>query len=158
LPFLIPHFLYLGATNYVVAQHGGYSLLGPASLSAPGYSLTPAAPGEAIILYGVGFGMPGGGVTAVSLTQSGVLPSPPSYTVGGKPATTLFAGLISPGLYQINLAVPNPTSTGERDRGRPVAPLHLVQARGGLTWMRKANAQLRERSSPEESSVKSAKD
>jgi uncharacterized protein (TIGR03437 family) len=110
-----PSFLHFGATNYVVAQHGGYSLLGPLSMSAPGYPFTPAAPGEPIILYGVGFGVPPGGVAAGSLTQSGVLPSLPSCTLGGRPAAILFAGLISPGLYQINLGVPNPMPAGDAD-------------------------------------------
>jgi uncharacterized protein (TIGR03437 family) len=37
----------------------------------------------------------------------------PVITVGGIPATVQFAGLISPGLYQFNIAVPASATNGD---------------------------------------------
>ena len=52
-----PSFLHVGATRYVLAQHADYGLVGPPSMSVPGYVFTPASPGETIILYAVGLGL-----------------------------------------------------------------------------------------------------
>jgi len=41
-----PSFLLLGATRYIVGQHADYSLVGPSSMSVPGYPFTPARPGR----------------------------------------------------------------------------------------------------------------
>jgi hypothetical protein len=49
-----PSFPLVGTTRYLVATHADYSLIGPTSLSVPGYSFTPVKPGETIILYGFG--------------------------------------------------------------------------------------------------------
>ena len=51
-----PSFLLDGATAYITATHLDYSLVGPTGLY-PGYT-TPASPGEVIVLYAVGFGLP----------------------------------------------------------------------------------------------------
>ena len=89
---------------YVVAVHSDYSLLGPTSLY-PGLS-TPAKPNEPVSLYAVGFGLPTAALSNGSSSQSGSLATLPVCTVGGNPAAVSFAGLISPGLYQINLTIP----------------------------------------------------
>jgi len=100
-------FFYFGATAYIAALHTDYSLLGPASMSVPGVPFTPARSGETIILYGSGFGATvGGTLIEGASTQSGTLPSAPSVTIGGRPATVAFAGLVAPGLYQFNVVVP----------------------------------------------------
>jgi uncharacterized protein (TIGR03437 family) len=71
-----PGFLRFGDGIHIAAEHGGGSLLGPASMSVPGATFTPAAPGETISLFGDGFGLPVTALTAGSEYQSGALPSP----------------------------------------------------------------------------------
>src|ERR1017187_7554046 len=95
-----------GSTKYIVATHANYSLAGPASSSAPGCPVSPAQPGETIIVYGFGFGLPVTALTAGAASQSGSLPSLPVFQIGGLPATVNFSGLVSPGLYQFNVVVP----------------------------------------------------
>ena len=99
---LAPAFL-LFSPPYVVATHANNSLLGPTTLY-PGLS-TPAKVNEQVVLYAVGFGLPTTPLTAGSSSQSGSIPLP-VCSVGTNPATVAFAGLISPGLYQINLVIP----------------------------------------------------
>ena len=45
--------------------------------------------------------------------QSGALPALPAIQIGGLPATVSFAGLISPGLYQLNVIVPATAANGD---------------------------------------------
>ena len=106
-----PSFLLFSTAGYVAATHVNGSLLGPTSLY-PGYS-TPAKPSETIVLYAVGFGLPTTTITNGSATQSGSLPTLPVCTIGGNPAAVGFAGLIAPGLYQLNLTVPASTPSGD---------------------------------------------
>jgi uncharacterized protein (TIGR03437 family) len=102
-----PGFLRFGDGVHITALHADYGYLGPASMSVPGYAFTPAAPGETILLFGDGFGLPVTSLTAGSDVQTGALPAPwPQVTIGGTPATVIYAGVISPGLYQINVTVP----------------------------------------------------
>ncbi len=103
----------VGATSYLVATHADYSLIGPVSLSVPGYPFTPARPGETILLYGFGFGLPKTALTNGVVAQSGELPTPPIIQIGGLPATVLFGGVISPGLYQFNITVPSALPDGD---------------------------------------------
>lgn len=110
LNVISPSFLRYGGTGYVTATHADYSLLGPARLF-PGSS-TPAAPGEVVILWAVGFGLPTTPLTNGAAIQSGALPETPTCTVGGNPAPAL-ASLVSPGLYQINLTIPVATPDGD---------------------------------------------
>lgn len=92
---------------YIAATHADNSLLGPVTLY-PGAS-TPAKANEVVVLYAVGFGLPSAALTSGSSSQSGVLVPAPVCRVGTNPAVVSFAGLISPGLYQINLTIPNGT-------------------------------------------------
>jgi uncharacterized protein (TIGR03437 family) len=48
-----------------------------------------------------------------SSTQSGSLPTLPAITIGAAPATVTFAGVISPGLYQLNVIVPTTAQSGD---------------------------------------------
>lgn len=107
----VPSFFLFSSAGYVVATHLNGSLLGPASLF-PGSS-TPAAPGETVVLYATGFGLPSSPLTNGSDTQSGALPSLPTCQVGANPAAVVFAGLVSPGLDQIQITIPNGTSSGD---------------------------------------------
>jgi len=113
LKTVVPAFLQFGSGPYIAALHGDNSLLGPASMSVPGYTFTPAQPGETIVLYGVGFGMPASALTAGSSTQLGALPSLPVITIGGSQATVLYAGVAEPGLYQFNVTVPGSAANGD---------------------------------------------
>lgn len=86
-----PAFFLFGATKYIAAQHGDYSYVGPASLSVPGYTFTPAKPNETIALYGNGFGLPATALTEGSYTQSAKLPELPVVTISYKGVQTLGA-------------------------------------------------------------------
>ena len=87
----------------IIAQHLNFALITPTA---------PAQQGEAITLYLVGMG-------ATDVLVASATPSPsveplarvkalPTVTVGGRPASVIFAGLTpgAVGLYQINLFVP----------------------------------------------------
>lgn len=104
-------FFIFGAGPYAAAVHLSGSLIGPATLY-PGQS-TPAQRGETIVLYGNGFGATSSPVTAGSASQSGTLPTLPVVTIGGAQATVEFAGLISPGLYQFNVVIPQGAASGD---------------------------------------------
>ncbi|HEU5022591.1 MAG TPA: hypothetical protein VFT60_11895, partial [Bryobacteraceae bacterium] len=106
-----PSFLEFTGNGYVTAVHADYSLLGPEDLYA-GYT-TPATPGEIIVLYATGFGLPSTAVTNGSSTQSGPLPSNPVCKVGTLDAPVAFAGIVSPGLAQLNVTVPDGAATSE---------------------------------------------
>jgi trimeric autotransporter adhesin len=102
-----PSFPLFGATNYIVATHSDYSLLGPTSLSSPGYSFSPAKPGETILIYAFGFGLPSTQLVNGASSQVGPLPALPGIQIGGLSATVAAANVISPGLYQFNVVVPS---------------------------------------------------
>jgi uncharacterized protein (TIGR03437 family) len=110
---LAPTFLVQGATPYVAALHGDASLVGPVSLSTPGYPFTPAKPGEIVALYGTGFGLPATPLAGGSATQFAPLESLPAVRIGGVAATVQYAGVISPGLYQFNVVVPPSAADGD---------------------------------------------
>jgi len=103
---LVPSFL-LFSPPYVVATHANNALLGPTTLY-PGLS-TPAKPGEPVVLYAVGFGLPSTSLTDGSSSQAGALTPLPVCKVAGNQVAVAFAGLIAPGLYQINLTIPQST-------------------------------------------------
>jgi uncharacterized protein (TIGR03437 family) len=108
-----PSFPPVAGTKYVVATHGDNTLVGPSSLSVPGYPFTPARPGETIVLYGFAFGLPATPMVNGSSLQSGSLPGLPVVQIGGSPATVVFAGVIGPGLYQLNVVVPSEAKNGD---------------------------------------------
>ena len=76
------------------------------------------------MLYGSGFGPTSPTVVSGAITQNGTLPSPPVITIGGVPATVVFAGLVVPGEFQFNVVVP----PGVPDGDNPVIAVY-----GGLT-------------------------
>ena len=85
---------------------GSYDLMGPAG--AFSFSTRPVKQGEILMLYGTGFGPTSPAVPA-GVPFSGAASGTASVdvTVGGLPATVLFAGVVSPGLFQFNVVVPN---------------------------------------------------
>src|SRR6516165_801197 len=96
--------------SFVMATHADGTLVAPPG-SIPGAVSSYASPGETISLYGTGFGP---AVGSPNLGQ--VLPGPfplsgnVTVTVGGQPCTVTYAGMIAPGLDQINIVLPNVTS------------------------------------------------
>jgi uncharacterized protein (TIGR03437 family) len=65
------------------------------------------------VLYANGFGPTATPVMSGSETQSGSLNPAPVITVGGTPATVLFAALITSGLFQFNVVVPASAAAGD---------------------------------------------
>ncbi len=97
--------------NYVTATHADFRLLGPTTLYT-GLS-TPATVGETIVLWATGFGMPTTTLQAGSGVQTGALPTLPVCQINGATATVAYAGVVSPGLYQLNVVVPNGATNGD---------------------------------------------
>jgi uncharacterized protein (TIGR03437 family) len=97
------------AVAYVAGTHADGSYLAGAALVQQGVSGTPAKPGETIVIYGTGFG-----ATQPPISATALVPAPLPLAnlqelrvrVGGVDAEVRFAGLITPGLYQFNLVVP----------------------------------------------------
>ena len=90
-----------GGSTYVVATAPDATLIGDPAV-VPGTRL--AAPGSAVVIYGSGLAAsPAGTATPPALD----LMSSTQVTIGGATAALAFAGLISPGLFQINATVPN---------------------------------------------------
>jgi uncharacterized protein (TIGR03437 family) len=110
-----PAFLTFNAQGYVAATHTNGTLVGPITLY-PGSS-TPAKSGETIVTYAVGFGLPSGTLTSGSSSQTGSLSSLPVCKIGANAAAVSFAGLISPGLYQLNITVPTAATSGDNPIG-----------------------------------------
>jgi uncharacterized protein (TIGR03437 family) len=76
----------------------------------PGSNSRPAAPGDVVELYATGCG------ATSPAAPDGVLLTTPypaanlsafNVTIAGEAATVLFAGLVSPGLWQINIQIPS---------------------------------------------------
>jgi len=105
-----PAFFTIGSTAYIAAEHANYSYVGPVSLSSPGYSFTPAAPGETISLYGTGFGPTTPPTPSSQLVSAAAtLANSVTITIGGVdvPPLSVLSALVAPGLYQFNVTVPN---------------------------------------------------
>jgi uncharacterized protein (TIGR03437 family) len=93
---------------HVAATHADGTDIG-APNSIPGVKTTPAAPGETIVMYATGLGTTNPPV-ATGTASTGVAPlaTPISViSIGGVGASASFSGLIGPGLYQLNVVVPN---------------------------------------------------
>ena len=108
-----PSYFLVGATKYVLGTHADGSLLGPVAISVPGFPFTPAKAGETVILYTTGFGLPSTPLVSGSASQSGTLPTLPAVQIGGVSAAVTFAGVISPGLYQLNVVIPATATSGD---------------------------------------------
>lgn len=112
-----PAFFLFPGSRSIAAQHADYSLLAEPTV-VPG--ATPARPGEAVILYGTGFGL------SEPVYQAGEIAARPAplretltVTIGGitlRADEILYAGL-SPGsisgLYQFNLRIPDAVPEGD---------------------------------------------
>jgi uncharacterized protein (TIGR03437 family) len=93
--------------GYVAARHVDYSLVGAPNL-LPGAVTTPAQPGQTILLYGTGFGPTNPAVPTGQLVATAEpLANSVQVSIGGMNAPVTFGGLVSSGLYQFNVTVPN---------------------------------------------------
>jgi uncharacterized protein (TIGR03437 family) len=91
-----------GTTSYVAAVHLDGTLVGPT-----GPSSRPAIPGEIIEMYGTGFGTTNPAMpTSQLVSQPAPLVLPATVSVGGVNAQVQWAGLVSSGLYQLNVQIP----------------------------------------------------
>jgi uncharacterized protein (TIGR03437 family) len=78
----------------------------------------PAAPGETIIFYGIGFGVVNPVSTAIAgriINIPNTLASPVQFKFGGSPGQVAFAGLVQQlvGVYQFNVVVPSNAPAGD---------------------------------------------
>ena len=97
--------LFPATAPYIVAQHSDNSYVS---------TLSPAKPGEVIILWGTGFGPANPTVAAGQVfTGSNPLASPVTVTIGGQSALVDFAGVVGAGLVQINVHVPSGIANGD---------------------------------------------
>jgi uncharacterized protein (TIGR03118 family) len=102
---LSPAFFQFGASGFVAATHADGTYVGPPGMFSS--STSSARPGEVISLWANGFGAtnpptPNG----VLITAPLPLLTPPLVFIGGTAASVVFAGVSAPGLYQINVVVP----------------------------------------------------
>jgi uncharacterized protein (TIGR03118 family) len=106
-----PAFFLLKDNASVAAVHSSGAIVGATTLYA-GIS-TPAAPGETITIFGTGFG-----TTTPAITNGAIVAAPltvttaPTVTIGGISATVVYAGLVSAGVYQLDVVVPAATPAG----------------------------------------------
>ena len=108
---------------------GTYDIIGPTG-NALGYPTIAAKAGDAVELFGVGFGptnppVPAGhAFTGAAMTTNSV-----QIMIGGAVVVPFFAGLTSAGLYQINLIIPAGLGTGDQTL---VATVGGVQTQSGV--------------------------
>ena len=132
-----PSFFVINGGPYVLAQHSAdYSLVGPPSLYTG--QTTPVKPGETAVLYANGFGPTTQAVVSGSQSQSGSLSPLPVVTIGGVQASVSYAALLSPGLYQFNVVVPQNATPGDNllaatIGGVPTSPTYLLNVQGSST-------------------------
>jgi uncharacterized protein (TIGR03437 family) len=103
-------------SNYVRAVRSDGAVVNGTGNAETGYKTSAAiGPGDSLSLYGTGFG-----ATPASLTDglvfTGAYPTTEKITVtiGGMPADVSWAGLVAPGLYQINVTVPAALADGDQ--------------------------------------------
>jgi uncharacterized protein (TIGR03437 family) len=99
--------------QYAAAVRADGTYLGPSGL-IDGVTTVPARPGDAILLYGTGFGPTNPPVDAGSMVTT---PAPTANAVsmrlGNVELPVSFAGLVSPGLYQFNVKLPADLADGD---------------------------------------------
>src|SRR4029453_15268932 len=116
-----------GSSLYAAGIHADGSYLAGPALTQSGIPGRPARPGEIISLFGTGFGVTQPRIPATAPVTS-ALPiarlEDLRVRIGGLDATIVYAGLISPGVYQFNVVVPQ-----LEDGDKPV----VAEFRGLLT-------------------------
>jgi uncharacterized protein (TIGR03437 family) len=85
-------------------------------------------PGETIVLYGTGFGPTSPSYEGMTIPSPAHLSEPIQVTIAGQGVTPAFAGLVSPGVYQINVTMP--AITGAAGQAQDVS---VTAVTGGAT-------------------------
>jgi uncharacterized protein (TIGR03437 family) len=100
-----------------------FSLLAPAGTFGSAAQSRAAKSGDTVILYGTAFGRtttplnPEWAATvAFPLAHTGADITQPlaKVTIGGQNATLQFCGIVSPGVYQINVVIPQGVASGDQ--------------------------------------------
>ncbi|MGA3019567.1 MAG: TIGR03118 family protein [Bryobacteraceae bacterium] len=106
-----PAFFLLKDNISIAALHSNSGIVGATTLY-PGLS-TPAVSGETIGLYGTGFGQTNPAIASGTIvTTPSACATTPTVTVAGTSAQVTYCGLISAGLYQVNVTIPAGTPSG----------------------------------------------
>jgi len=102
-------------SNYVRAVRSDGAIVNGTGNAETGYKASAAVgQGDTLSLFGTGFG-----ATSASLTDglvfTGAYPTTEkvSVTIGGMSADVSWAGLVAPGLYQINVTIPAALADGD---------------------------------------------
>jgi uncharacterized protein (TIGR03437 family) len=106
---LAPASFKVNGTQYLVAQFPDFATyVGNANL-IPGVPFRPAAPGDTIIAYGIGFGAVAPAIAPGQVASGSTSLANLSIAFGSTPATVTYDGLVSGavGLYQFQFMVPN---------------------------------------------------
>ena len=102
--------------NYVRAvRYPDGAIINGTGATETGYTTTAAiGQGDIMALYGTGFGPTSATVsTGTVFTGAYATNNPVTVTIGGMAAEVLWAGLVGPGLYQINARVPAALADGD---------------------------------------------
>jgi uncharacterized protein (TIGR03437 family) len=113
---LAPALMRLDATHVtgiILRSDGAYDILGPTG-NALGYRTVAARPGDTVVLYAVGFGPTNPAVPAGRAFSGAARTSTDvQLLIGGRVVQPSFAGLVSAGLFQLNLTIPTGLGSGE---------------------------------------------
>ena len=102
--------------KYVAARHSDSVVVAASGFFGSSTTSRPAQPGEVIQIYATGVGPTNPAVPAGQLVSKAASLSDLSQlkvSIGGAPVTVTFAGIVAPGLYQINATVP-PLQDGDQ--------------------------------------------
>lgn len=91
---------------------GTYDVIGPAGTSL-GYRTVPAKAGDHVVLYGTGFG-PTIQEDTIPLSGTASAWFAVDVRIADISVRPTFAGLISPGLFQLNVTIPSGLGSGDR--------------------------------------------
>jgi uncharacterized protein (TIGR03437 family) len=110
---LAPASFNVNGTQYAAALFADGEYVLPAGAVAS-LNSQPAKPGDAIVLYGIGFGPVRPNIPAGQLAEQASVLASFQISIGGTPASVAYAGLAPnyTGLYQFNLVVPSNASSG----------------------------------------------
>ncbi len=126
--------------QYVAAMHSASgAFVGNGSIN--GFSSTPAAPGETLIFYGIGFGPVGPSGTPIAgqvAKGQTTLATPVQFSFGDAVGEVLYAGLTEGlvGLYQFNVTVPMDAPDGDlplkvTSGGEPISQTLFITVQPG---------------------------